>query len=39
MVDLARMAEQMERYEDMVNNMVGYAKLGHGLTSEVSVTL
>lgn len=34
LVDLARMAEQMERYEDMVNNMVEYAKLGRGLSSE-----
>lgn len=34
LVDLARMAEQMERYEDMVSNMVEFAKLGAGLSSE-----
>jgi len=34
LVDLAKMAEQMERYEDMVLNMVKYAKLGLGLSPE-----
>ena len=36
LVDLAKMAEQMERYDDMVLNMVNYAKLGLGLLPEVS---
>lgn len=34
LVDLAKMAEQMERYDDMVLNIVKYAKLGLGLSPE-----
>jgi len=34
LVDLAKMAEQMERYDDMVLNIVKYAKIGLGLSPE-----